>query len=33
MTPHAKQRAEILKSIKKRVLANHINVAGVDYGA
>lgn len=33
MTPDAKQRAEILKSIKKRVLANHINVADVDYGA
>jgi len=33
MTPDAKQRAEILKSIKKRVLANHINVAGIDYGA
>ena len=33
MTPDAKQRAEILKSIKKRVLANHINVAGIDYSA
>jgi hypothetical protein len=33
MTPNAKQRPEILKSIKKRVLANHINVAGIDYGA
>ena len=33
MTPDAKQRAEILKSIKKRVLANHINVAGIDYAA
>ena len=33
MVPDAKQRAEILKSIKKRVLANHINVAGIDYGA
>jgi C-terminal processing protease CtpA/Prc len=33
MTPDAKQRAEILKSIKKRVLANHINVAGIDYVA
>ncbi len=33
MTPDAKQRAEILKSIKKRVLANHINVAGIDYDA
>jgi len=33
MTPDAKQRGEILKSIKKRVLASHINVAGIDYGA
>jgi carboxyl-terminal processing protease len=33
MTPDAKQRAEILKSIQKRVLANHINVAGIDYSA
>jgi len=33
MTPDAKQRAEILKSIKKRVLASHINVAGIDYAA
>src|SRR5579884_2951479 len=32
MAPDAKQRTEILKSIKKRVLANHINVAGIDYG-
>lgn len=32
MTTNAKQRTEILKSIKKRVLANHINVAGIDYG-
>ena len=29
----AKQRASILKSIKKLVLAHHINVAGIDYGA
>ncbi|HJT71308.1 MAG TPA: S41 family peptidase [Terriglobales bacterium] len=33
MTPDAKQRAEIVKLTKKRVLANHINVAGIDYGA
>src|SRR3954451_9095161 len=33
MTPDGKQRAEILKTIKKRVLANHINVAGIDYSA
>lgn len=31
MTPDTKQRSEILKAIKKRVLANHINVAGIDY--
>jgi len=28
-----RQRSEILKAIKKLVLANHINVAGVDYAA
>ncbi|HTW64668.1 MAG TPA: S41 family peptidase [Bryobacteraceae bacterium] len=33
MHAESKQRAEILKSIKKRVLAHHINVFGVDYDA
>src|SRR5713101_418144 len=28
-----KTRAQILQSIKKRVLAHHINVGGIDYGA
>ncbi|MCL5743733.1 MAG: S41 family peptidase, partial [Acidobacteria bacterium] len=28
-----RQRAEILKAIKKLVLANHINVGGIDYAA
>ena len=32
MVLDAKSRANILKSIKKLVLAHHINVAGVDYG-
>jgi hypothetical protein len=32
MTPDAKQRNQILNSIKKLVLTKHINVAGVDYG-
>ena len=32
MVSDAKSRANILKSIKKLVLAHHINVAGVDYG-
>lgn len=32
MVLNANSRANILKSIKKLVLAHHINVAGVDYG-
>jgi C-terminal processing protease CtpA/Prc len=31
MTVEPRKRAEILKTIKKLVLANHINVAGIDY--
>jgi C-terminal processing protease CtpA/Prc len=31
MSLEPRKRAEILKAIKKLVLANHINVAGVDY--
>jgi C-terminal processing protease CtpA/Prc len=31
MTLESSKRAEILKAIKKLVLANHINVAGIDY--
>lgn len=31
MTVEPRQRATILKAIKKLVLANHINVAGIDY--
>ena len=33
MTLEPKKRAEILKAIKKLVLAHHINVGGIDYGA
>jgi carboxyl-terminal processing protease len=33
MALDANSRANILKSIKKLVLAHHINVAGIDYGA
>jgi C-terminal processing protease CtpA/Prc len=33
MTMEPKERAEILKAIKKLVLAHHINVGGVDYAA
>jgi carboxyl-terminal processing protease len=33
MHAESKQRAQILKSIKKRVLAHHINLFGVDYDA
>jgi carboxyl-terminal processing protease len=33
MTLGSKERAQILKSIKKLVLAHHINVGGIDYGA
>ena len=33
MTLEPKKRAEILKAIKKLVLAHHINVGGVDYAA
>jgi carboxyl-terminal processing protease len=33
MTPDTKQRAQILKTIKKLVLTKHINVSGIDYGA
>src|SRR5258708_25740136 len=33
MTIEPKKRAEILKAIKKLVLAHHINVGGVDYAA
>lgn len=33
MTLEPRKRAEILKAIRKLVLANHINVAGIDYAA
>src|ERR1700736_5885783 len=33
MTLDPKKRTQILKSIKKLVLAHHINVGGIDYGA
>ena len=33
MTLEPKKRAEILKAVKKLVLAHHINVAGIDYGS
>ena len=33
MTIDSKQRAQILQALKKLVLAHHINVAGIDYGA
>ena len=33
MTMVLRDRAEILKSIRKLVLANHINIAGIDYTA
>lgn len=33
MTVEPRKRVEILKSIRKLVLANHINVAGIDYAA
>ena len=33
MTLDPKKRTQILQSIKKRVLAHHINVGGIDYGA
>jgi carboxyl-terminal processing protease len=33
MTVEPRKRGEILKAIKKLVLANHINVAGIDYAA
>jgi len=33
MTIEPKKRTEILKAIKKLVLAHHINVGGVDYAA
>lgn len=33
MTLQPKKRAEILKAVKKLVLAHHINVGGVDYTA
>jgi carboxyl-terminal processing protease len=33
MTLNSKTRAQILRSIKKLVLAHHINVGGIDYGA
>src|ERR1700730_2382865 len=33
MTLDLKTRAQILRSIKKLVLAHHINVGGIDYGA
>lgn len=32
MALNAKQRTQILKSIKKLVLAHHINIGGIDYG-
>jgi C-terminal processing protease CtpA/Prc len=33
MTLDPKKRIQVLQSIKKAVLAHHINVAGIDYGA
>jgi len=33
MTLDSKKRTKILRAIKKLVLAHHINVAGIDYGA
>jgi hypothetical protein len=33
MALDSKQRTDILRAIKKLVLAHHINVAGIDYGA
>ena len=33
MTLDPKKRTQILQAIKKLVLANHINIAGIDYGA
>jgi hypothetical protein len=33
MTLDSKQRTNILRVIKKLVVAHHINVAGIDYGA
>ena len=33
MTLDSKKRAQILRVIKKLVLAHHINVGGIDYGA
>ena len=33
MTLDSKTRAQILQSMKKLVLAHHINVGGIDYGA
>ena len=33
MTLDSKKRAQILRSIKKLVLAHHINVGGIDYSA
>ena len=33
MTLDSKTRAQILQSTKKLVLAHHINVGGIDYGA
>src|ERR1700674_551388 len=33
MTLDSKKRAQILQSIKKLVLAHHINVGGIDYSA
>jgi carboxyl-terminal processing protease len=33
MTLDSKKRTQILRAIKKLVLAHHINVAGIDYGA
>ena len=33
MTLDSKKRVQILQSIKKLVLAQHINVGGIDYGA
>ena len=32
MTLDSKKRTQILRAIKKLVLAHHINVAGIDYG-
>jgi len=33
MTVEPQRRVDILSAIKKRVLANHINIAGIDYAA